>query len=95
MLSYQEKMNILSSFSQLHSYEIKYNKTNFYYDGSKTRRKIIARELRPTGNGYIYTGFLEEFKGKRHDDGFSNIDRVVNSEVEFRLLIQKVIDSFN
>lgn len=50
--------------------------------------------MRDTGNGYIYAGYLEDYKDKIDERGFANIDHVVNGESEFRTLIDRVINSF-
>ena len=94
-LSYDEKTRILDSFApRLTKRSIKYGKTNYYFDESKYRRKVVARELTKSGNGYIYVGYLNEYKDKADVRGFINIDKFVNSENEFIILIQKVIASF-
>lgn len=94
-LSYDEKTKILDSFAPgLTKRSIKYGKTNYYFDESKYRRKVVARELTKSGNGYIYVGYLKEYKDKADDRGFINIDKFINSENEFIILMQKVIASF-
>ena len=93
-LTFEEKKDILKSYSKLRKGTIEPDKVNYYYDESKSRRKVVLRELRETGNGYIFVGYLDEFKGKADDRGFINIDKYVSNENEFRLLINKVVTSF-
>ncbi len=94
-LTFEEKKDILNSYSKLRKGTIKSDKLNYYYDETKNRRKVIVRELVETGNGYIYVGYLDEYKDKSDDRGFINIDKHVNNKIEFRSLIDKVITSFD
>lgn len=93
-LSFSEKIEICDSFRELRKGHTKPDKTNYYYDGSKTRRKTVVAELRETGNGYIYAGYMKEYKDKVDDRGYVNIDKCVSNEGEFRALLKSVIASF-
>ena len=93
-LTFEEEKAILDTYSKLRKTNIKPDKVNYYYDESKSRRKVIARELVKSGNGYIYVGYLNEYKGKADDRGFININKHVSNENEFKILIDKVIASF-
>jgi len=93
-LTFEEKKDILNKYSNLRKTNIKPDKVNYYYDQAKSRRKVIVRELVKSGNGYIYVGYLDEYKGKADDRGFININKHINNENEFRVLIDKVMTSF-
>lgn len=94
MLTLEEKINILNSYSKLRKTLIKPGRINYYYDQAKTRRKVIVRELWHTGNGYVFAGYLNEYKNEVDTRGFISIDKFINNENEFRTLIEKVIASF-
>jgi hypothetical protein len=63
------------------------------FEGSITRRKTVIRELRHTGNAYIYAGYLPECKEKVDKNGMINIKQFDNKE-ELRIFVEKVIQSF-
>ena len=93
-LSFCEKIKICDSFLQLRKGTIKPDKTNYYFDGSKNKRKIVVKELRDTGNGYIYAGYIKEYHDKVDDLGYINIDKYASNESEFRALLKRAITSF-
>jgi hypothetical protein len=72
-LTFEEKKDILNTYSNLRKTTMKPDKVNYYYDEAKNRRKVIARELVKTGNGYIYVGYLNEYDNRSDDRGFINI----------------------
>ena len=94
-LTFDEKTNILNSYSELRRGTTKLDKTNYYCDYAKGRRKTVVGELRKTGNGYIYVGYLEKYKDIADSRGFINIDKHISNEIEFRKLIEEVIISFD
>ncbi|MGD9567109.1 MAG: hypothetical protein AB7V48_02110 [Sedimentibacter sp.] len=93
-LSYEEKINILNSYPKLIKKTISYDRTNYYLDYTKNRRKTVVGELRKSGNGYIYVGYLEKYKNIADSRGFLNINKHASTEDEFRKLIEEVIISF-
>jgi len=93
-LTFEEKKDILNTYSNLRKTNIKPDKINYYYDEAIKRRKVVLREIRESGNGYIYVGYLDDYKDRSDDRGFINIDKYINNENEFRSLIDKVITSF-
>ncbi|KAF0194034.1 MAG: hypothetical protein FD169_2080 [Bacillota bacterium] len=94
MISYQDKIRILASIPELSRTNRSYDRVNFVFPGARTRRKVVAREIALTGNGYLFVGFLEEFRHLRDARGFINIDRHVQGESELRLLLDRVIESY-
>ncbi|KYD20882.1 hypothetical protein ETC01_16795 [Geobacillus sp. NFOSA3] len=72
-LSFEEALNLFRSFAELKEKKVKPDKINFVFEGSRTRRKTVIRELRHTGNGYIYAGYLPECKEKVDKNGMINI----------------------
>lgn len=93
-LTFDEKISILNSYSKLGKRSIKPDKINYYHNFTKGRRKTVVGELRKTGNGYIYVGYLEKYKDITDNRGFINIDKHITNENEFRKLIEEVIISF-
>lgn len=92
-LSFEQKRNIFRSFPELTEKIDKYGRISYFYEGSKQRRKQMARELTHTGNGYGYGGYLPEYRHLTDERGWINIRDF--SESELRELISKVIRSFS
>lgn len=93
-LTFNEKIRILDSYNKLRKGTISLDRINYYHDCTKNRRKTVIRELKCSGNGYIYVGYLEKYKNKADSRGFINIDKHISSEDEFRKLIEEAIMSF-
>lgn len=91
-LSYDEALSLFRSFAELKEKKVKPDKTTFVFEGSRTKRKAVISELRDTGNGYIYTGYLPEFNDRVDKNGMMNIKEFDRDEL--RQLVQKVINSF-
>jgi len=92
LLTFDEKRKIFRSFTVLSESTMSYGRLNYILEGSKRRKKIIAREISHTGNGYIYGGYLEEYKELTDSRGWINIKSY--NEKDLRELITKVIESF-
>lgn len=95
MLSFEDKIRIFNSYSELREGHIKHNKTNFYFDNSKVRKKVVARELGTNRAGYLFVGYLKEFESIKDKNGFINLDKHVKREEHLRQLIVRVINSLN
>ncbi|WP_342429575.1 hypothetical protein [Neobacillus sp. FSL H8-0543] len=59
MLTFVEKRTILNTF-ELKEKEISNNRLVYEYPASKQRGKVLARELHPTGNGYVLGKYMNE-----------------------------------
>lgn len=59
-LSFNDKRAILQAFPELAEVQISNERYNYYFDGSQQRRKVVVRELSPTGNGYVYGVYLKD-----------------------------------
>lgn len=91
-LSFEEALNLFRSFAELKEKKVKPDKISFVFEGSRTKRKTVISELRYTGNGYIYAGYLPEYKEKVDKNGMLNIKQL--DKEELRTLVEKVIQSF-
>ena len=91
-LTFEQKREILKSYNELTEGIVKPDKFNYYFSGSKQKRKVVVRELRHTGNGYACGKYLEDFEGDIDSRGWISIRDICESEL--RKLIVKVIDSF-
>lgn len=59
MLSFQEKLDICSSFPELERRDVSLGRVNFAYEGSVYDKKTVVYHLHPNGNGYVYAGLLQ------------------------------------
>jgi len=91
-LSFDQKRKIFKSFPELSEKIISNGRVNYIFEGSMQDKKVLARELSYTGNGYVYGGYLPEYKTEVDARGWINI-RDYN-EKALKELILKVIESF-
>jgi hypothetical protein len=89
MLSFQEKLEICSSFAELARKDVSLGRINFAYEDSAYDKKTVVYHLHPNGNGYVYAGRLQSVP--TDDKGFANI-REAGAE-ELRELIARSIAS--
>ncbi|MBB3113528.1 hypothetical protein FHS18_005640 [Paenibacillus phyllosphaerae] len=91
MLSFEDKLAIISSFPQLERKDVSLGRINFGYEASLYDKKNVVYHLHPNGNGYIYAGLVE---GAATDDkGFVNL-RDLDAQA-IRSLIEQSIQSLS
>ncbi|SFM20572.1 hypothetical protein SAMN03159341_12059 [Paenibacillus sp. 1_12] len=71
MLTFEEKIAIMESFSELTRSDVSLGRVNFSYEQSAYDKKNVAYHLHPNGNGFIYAGRLRGYS--TDDKGFVNI----------------------
>lgn len=59
MVSFEEKKVIFKSF-KLKEKEISNGRVNFIYPESKQKGQVLAREIQPSGNGYVIGKYMPE-----------------------------------
>jgi hypothetical protein len=87
VLTFEEKLNIISSFPELERKDVSLGRVNFHFMGSVHEKTMVVQHLHPNGNGYIFAGFLS--KKETDKKGFVNIRDY--SEEQLRSLIAKSI----
>lgn len=91
MLTFEEKLAVIESFSALQKKDVSMGRVNFHYEASNVDKKIVVYHLHPNGNGFVYA---ERIPHTATDDkGFVNIRE--NTADELRSLIQASIDSLS
>ncbi|TXK76955.1 hypothetical protein [Paenibacillus sp. N3.4] len=89
MLSLEEKLAVVASFSELQRKDVSLGRVNFHYEDSAYDKKIVVYHLHPNGNGFVYADYL---KGYATDDkGFVNIREF--SADELHDIVEKSIRS--
>ncbi len=89
MLSFEQKLTIITSFPELQRKDVSLGRINFHYEQSAHDKKTVIYHLHPKGNGYVYAGLIEDLR--TDDKGFVNIRDY--EEVELRELIAQSIRS--
>ena len=91
MLSFEEKLEICSSFPGLTRKDVSLGRVNFHYEDSVYEKKTVVYHLHPNGNGFVYAA---QIPGAEADDkGFVNIRD--SSAEELRELIRASIRSLS
>ncbi|MGD8189416.1 DUF6946 family protein [Brevibacillus ginsengisoli] len=91
MLSFIEKRAIILSFPELIEIQDSEGRVNYEYIESKKRRKVIAREFHPSGNGYVYSDTTHLYDVDER--GWVQIKDF--TEKELRLIIMRAIVSLS
>lgn len=89
MLTFEEKIKIIDSFSDLDKKEISLGRVNYHYENSAIDKKIVVYHLHPNGNGFVYAGKLQGYPSD--EKGFVNIRDYAPNEL--RSLIEQSIRS--
>ncbi|OEH91355.1 hypothetical protein [Bacillus solimangrovi] len=89
MLTFEEKLTIIDSFTELDRKNVSLGRVNYHFEGSGTEKKIVVYHLHPNGNGFVYTGLMEGYP--TNNKGMTNIRDF--SEVELRTVIEESIQS--
>ncbi|MCE5170356.1 hypothetical protein LQV63_13650 [Paenibacillus profundus] len=89
MLTFEQKLAVIESFSELQRKDVSLGRVNFHYEESALDKKTVVYHLHPNGNGFVYAGNLEGYA--TYPKGMVNIRDY--TEEELRALIQASIDS--
>ncbi|MYL58209.1 hypothetical protein GLW20_11895 [Virgibacillus halodenitrificans] len=92
MLTYEEKLAIIESFTELTRHDVSLGRVNFHYEGSILEKKIVVYRLHPNGNGFVYAGEMADTY-PTDSKGMTNI-RDFN-EKELRQIIEQSIASLS
>jgi hypothetical protein len=91
MLTFEEKLAVIASFTALERKDVSMGRVNFHYEASIIDKKIVVYHLHPNGNGFVYA---ENIPHTATDDkGFVNI-REYNTD-ELHSIIEAAIASFS
>ncbi|MEK4387637.1 hypothetical protein MKZ25_18030 [Solibacillus sp. FSL W7-1464] len=73
MLTFEQKQEIIESFSQLTKKEISLKRVNYHFEGSLYEKSIVVEKLHPNGNGFVFVGDLLKYEKEAGDNGLVNI----------------------
>lgn len=91
MLTFEEKLAIIETFSELERKDISMGRVNFHYEQSAIDKKIVVHNLHPNGNGFVYTKNIGNYD--TDDKGMTNIRDY--SKNELTDIIQQAIISLS
>lgn len=92
-MSYEQVVNILDEFPELKRKEVSNNRSAYYYPNSPIRKENVLQELHLSGNGYLFVGYLSEYRHRMDKRQFISIKKF--TEPEFRDALKQVLQSFN
>lgn len=61
MLTFEEKIAIIETFSELERKNVSLGRVNFHFEGSIYEKKNVVYHLHPNGNGFVYGEFLSGY----------------------------------
>lgn len=79
MLTFEQKLAIIESFSELERKNVSLGRVNFQLKHSISDKKNIVYHLHPNGNGYVYTGISKVYKSD--EKGMVNIRNFSDKEL--------------
>lgn len=91
MLTFEEKLAVIESFTQLVRNDVSLKRVNFQFEKSVQDRKNVIYHLHPNGNGFVYGQNLEGYNVD--EKGLVNIRDF--SAKDLRVIIQKSIESLS
>ncbi|WP_456275246.1 hypothetical protein [Bacillus sp. AK128] len=91
MLTFEQKLSVIESFSELVRKDVSLKRVNFHFEESGSDRKNVVYHLHPNGNGYVYTELIDGYE--MDDKGMTNIRDF--TEDELRTVIEKSIESLS
>lgn len=71
MLSFEEKLAIIDTFSELERKQVSLGRVNYHYENSVYDKKTVVYHLHPNGNGFVYAGKVSGYE--TDDKGLVNI----------------------
>ncbi|WP_085992648.1 hypothetical protein [Oceanobacillus senegalensis] len=92
MLTFEEKLDIIGSFTELKRYDVSLGRVNFHYENSIFEKKIVVYHLHPNGNGFVYAERINK-NYKTNKKGMVNIRNY--TEEELRQIIKESISSLS
>jgi hypothetical protein len=93
MLTFEEKLAIIETFSELERKNVSLGRVNFQFADSMTEKKNIVYHLHPNGNGFVYAGELTGYEAEADAKGMVNIRDY--SQEELRSIITESIQSLS
>ncbi|GKU77635.1 hypothetical protein [Paenibacillus sp. L3-i20] len=60
MLTFEQKLEIITSFPELQRKDVSLGRVNFHYEDSVHEKKTVVYHLHPNGNGFVFAGLLNE-----------------------------------
>jgi hypothetical protein len=91
MLTFEEKLAVIASFTALQRKDVSMGRVNFHYEASIIDKKIVVYHLHPNGNGFVYAEHIPHTA--TDDKGFVNIREY--SADELRFIIEAAIASIS
>lgn len=92
-MSYEQVVNVLDEFPELKRKEVSNNRSTYYYPNSPIRKENVLQELHLSGNGYLFVGYLSEYRHRMDKRQFISIKKF--TEPELRDALKQVLQSFN
>ena len=71
MLTFEEKLEIISEFPELERVNVSLGRVNFQFNESNFDKKNVVYHLHPNGNGFVFAGRITNYQ--TDDKGLVNI----------------------
>ncbi|MBO9598598.1 MAG: hypothetical protein J7559_12380 [Cohnella sp.] len=91
MLTFEQKVAILSSFPELERKDVSMGRVNFHFEGSVFDKKSVGYHFHKNGNGFVFAGRLQDIDSDER--GYVNVRDY--GEQELRELVARSIESLS
>lgn len=93
MLTMEQKLAILDTFTELTRRNVSLGRINYHYEDSASDKKTVVYHLHPNGNGFVYAVHTATWGKLADDRGMVNIREF--SEEELRAIVAASITSLS
>ena len=62
MLTFEQKQEIIESFSELSRKEVSLKRVNYHYEDSLFDKTVVVQHLHPNGNGFVYVAGIPGYE---------------------------------
>ncbi|OCS84536.1 hypothetical protein [Caryophanon tenue] len=89
MLTFEQKQQIIESYSELERKDISLKRVNYHLPTSLYEKTLVVEKLHPNGNGYVFVGDLLAYESMADERHLVNIREF--SEKQLRDILADVI----
>lgn len=79
MLTFEQKQEIIESFTELTRKEVSLKRVNYHYEDSLYDKTVVVQHLHPNGNGFVYVAGIPGYD--TDDRGLVNIREATEEEL--------------
>lgn len=88
MLTFEQKQEIIESFTELTRKDVSMKRVNYHFEDSLLDKTVVVQHLHPNGNGFVYVAGLPQYEA----DGRGLLNIREATEEELRTIVAASIE---